>query len=294
MSELHLSHTNHPYPDAAKQYEALVGIDSLKTALVDELMMILDPARLDAWRRKHHSKGLLILDDTKSKAPLILLHGDVGCGKTALASCVATPVAKAIDQRIISLESPSDIRGRGHVGEVSARITETFSQTKAQVAGIGRGILIIDEADDLATQRSQMQAHHEDRAGVNVLIKEIDKLSKNPNPIAVIIITNRENVLDPAVVRRAVLSLHFSRPNEDARRALFTRILQGTDATLTQIQELVVLTKSAVPYTFSDLTDRVARLALRQSWKNDRPFGFIAIKAAVAQTKPSPLIEAGH
>jgi SpoVK/Ycf46/Vps4 family AAA+-type ATPase len=207
----------------------------------------------------------------------------VGCGKTALASCVATPVARAIDEHIVRLETPSDLRGGGHVGELSARITEAFTQAKARAAAIGRGILVIDEADDLATGRSQMQAHHEDRAGVNVLIKQINQLPASAAPIALIMITNRADVFDPAVIRRAALRLTFERPNQKARFAVFQRILQGTNATDAQIHELAQLTEHNIPYTYSDLTDRIARLALRRAWKSNQPFGVAALKAAIAE-----------
>ena len=186
MSELRLLETIHPTREGMKDYEALFGIDAIKEALTDELALILDRKRLDAWAQKHHAKGLGLLEASRSTLPLILLSGDVGCGKTALASCVGTPVARAIDQRIVCLETPSDIRGGGHVGELSARVTEAFTQAKARAAAVGRAILVIDEADDLATGRSQMQAHHEDRAGVNVLIKEINQLATSTAPVALI------------------------------------------------------------------------------------------------------------
>jgi SpoVK/Ycf46/Vps4 family AAA+-type ATPase len=182
------------------------------------------------------------------------MSGDVGCGKTALASCVASPVAKVIDQRIACIETPSDLRGGGHVGELSARVTEAFTQAKAKAKAIGRAIMIMDEADDLATRRSQMQAHHEDRAGVNVLIRQIDQLTSIATPMAVILITNRLSVLDPAVIRRAALRLRFDRPDEHARSDIFKRMLDGTEATEAQIRELVALTKLPVAYTFSDIT----------------------------------------
>lgn len=293
MSELRLLETIHPTREGIKDYEALFGIDGLKESLTDELALILDRKRMEAWAQRHHAKGLGILDITKSTLPLVLLSGDVGCGKTALASCVATPVARAIDQRIVCLETPSDIRGGGHVGEVSARITEAFTQAKARAAAVGRAILVIDEADDLATGRSQMQAHHEDRAGVNVLIKQINQLATSPAPVALIMITNRADVLDPAVLRRAALRLNFQRPNDKARFAVFHRILDGTHATDAQINELVKLTAHNNPYTYSDLTDRIARLALRRSWKSNQPFGVAAIKAAIAEIEPSPLMD-GH
>lgn len=113
MSELRLLETVHPTKEGMKDYQALLGIDEIKEALVDELMLILDRERLAAWRTKHHPHGLGIVDRARSKAPLVLLSGDVGCGKTALASCVATPVARALDHRIACLETPSDIRGGG-------------------------------------------------------------------------------------------------------------------------------------------------------------------------------------
>jgi SpoVK/Ycf46/Vps4 family AAA+-type ATPase len=291
MTELRLLETMHPAREGMKEFDALFGIDAIKEALTDELALILDRNRLADWAKRHHAKGLGILDVTRSTLPLILLSGDVGCGKTALASCVATPVARAIDQRIACLETPSDIRGGGHVGELSARVTEAFTQAKARAAAVGRAILVIDEADDLATGRGQMQAHHEDRAGVNVLIKQINQLATSPAPIALIMITNRADVLDPAVIRRAALRLTFERPNEQARFAVFQRILQGTNATDADVRELVKRSAHKVPYTYSDLTDRIARLALRQAWKSNQPFGVTLLKAAIAEIEPSPLMD---
>lgn len=291
MMDIRLIETIHPTRHGMEEFEGLLGIDLIKEALTDELAMILDRKRLDAWTKRHHPKGLGMLDITRTTLPLILLSGDVGCGKSALSSCVATPVAKAIDQRILCLETPSDIRGGGHVGELSSRITEAFTQAKARAAAVGRAILVIDEADDLATSRGQMQAHHEDRAGVNVLIKQLDQLADCPSPIAVIMITNRAEVLDPAVRRRAALQLTFERPSDAARAVVFQRILKGTAVDEKDIQGLVKMTASKVPYTYSDLTDRIARTALRRAWKLDKPFGLDVIKSAIADIEPSPPME---
>ncbi|MDT7953951.1 MAG: ATP-binding protein [Acetobacteraceae bacterium] len=291
MSELRLLETVHPTKEGMKDYEALLGIEEIKEALVDELTLILDRDRMATWIKKHHPHGLGIVNRARSKAPLILLSGDVGCGKTALASCVASAVGKIIDHRIVCLETPSDIRGTGLVGELSTNVTEAFTQAKVKAKAIGRGILVIDEADDLATRRGQMQAHHEDRAGVNVLIKQIDQLATTSAPMAVIMITNREDVLDPAVVRRATLCLKFHRPNDEARAAVFRHILEGTDTTDSQLRELVKLTGKTPPYTFSDITDRIARLALRWAWKSNQAFGPDLLKAAIAEVEPSPLMD---
>jgi len=138
-----------------------------------------------------------------------------------------------------------------------------------------------------------MQAHHEDRAGVNVLIKQIGQLASSTAPVALVMITNRADVLDPAVLRRAALRLTFERPDEKARFAVFQRILQGTSATQAQIHELAKLTEHNTPYSYSDLTDRIARLALRRAWKSNQPFGAAALKAAIAEIEPSPTMDSG-
>ena len=113
LTELRLQEVIHPARGAEDAFNDLVGIDEQKLALVDELALLLDRKRLDAWRRTHHAAGLPFLDLATPPTPLILLSGDVGCGKTALASCVATMVAKRIDDQVLQMETPSDVRGGG-------------------------------------------------------------------------------------------------------------------------------------------------------------------------------------
>ncbi len=219
-----------------------------------------------------------------------MLSGDVGCGQTVLrnvrrdAGCARRRPAHTGPRHLRTFAAAATSRA-------SVRITEAFIQAKTRAAIVGRGILIIDEADDLATGRSQIQAHHEDRAGVNVLIKQIDQLAANPVPIALIMITNRADALDPAAFRRAALRLTFQRPDEQARFAVFERILRGTSATAAEIRELAKRTvPSDFPNSYGHLTDRIARLALRRAWKGDQRFGIESLKAAIAQVAPSPLM----
>jgi SpoVK/Ycf46/Vps4 family AAA+-type ATPase len=291
LKPLRLQETVHPARGAEDAFNDLVGIDEQKSTLVDELAMLLDRKRLDAWRRKHHAAGLPFLDRATPPTPLVLLSGDVGCGKTALASCVATMVAKRIDDQVLHAETPSDVRGSGLVGELSTRLTEAFTQARTAAARIGRGILVIDEADDIATRRGQSQAHHEDRAGVNVLIKQLDLFARDKTPMAVIMITNRADVLDPAVLRRAALRLDFGRPDEAARTELFRRILGPANGTDAQIRELVKLSGKAPGYTYSDITVRVARSTLRRCFQEDKPFGAEALKQTLATVLPSPIMD---
>jgi AAA+ superfamily predicted ATPase len=254
---------------------------------------LLDAARLGKWMKAHHPKGLPIAAEMATGSPLLLLSGEVGCGKTALANSVGSPLARALDGKVVVMETPSNIRGWGHVGELSARITEAFEQATQRVREVGRGLLLLDEADDLATARSQMQAHHEDRAGVNVLIKQIDRIAREKIPLAVLMITNRSRALDPAVVRRASLHLRFHRPNAVQRRAVLAHLLEGTHPSEEQLAELVRASEGldGVPHSFSDLSVRLARAALRRAFRDGRPFGAALLLQTLEEIEPSPLVE---
>jgi len=274
-----------------KIFDSLAGIDQIKNDLVETLTLILAPERLQNWISKHHGKGFPLLELAISRSPLVLLSGDVGCGKTALAHSVAAPVEELLGEKLLCMETPSDIRGSGLVGELSQRITAAFQEAKAKVESSEMGgILIIDEADDLATSREQMQAHHEDRAGVNVLIKQLDQLQKEDTKLAVILITNRLGALDPAVVRRAVSSFQFNRPDASGRRALFHRLFSPLFGEK-EIEELVEASqRTSPPYSYSDLVHRVGKNAVLRAFRDDKPVDVTLVKTLLSEITPSPSI----
>jgi SpoVK/Ycf46/Vps4 family AAA+-type ATPase len=222
---------------------------------------------------------------------VVLLSGDVGCGKSVLAGSIGTPLARALDKRVATLETPSDLRGWGHVGELSARITESFGQARRRAREVGAALLVIDEADDVATSRAQMQAHHEDRAGLNVLIKQIDQLSRSNDPLVVLLITNRHDVLDPAVRRRTASHLHFVRPDATARRAVFAHLLEGVHLASTDLDRLAALAERDVPYSYSDLMVRLARSVLREAQRRDAAVSVEIVLECLGALEPSPLVE---
>jgi SpoVK/Ycf46/Vps4 family AAA+-type ATPase len=292
MRTLHLSETSHPDKGAAARYESLVGIEPQQRQLLDELTLLLDAGRLKKWLKQHHPRGLPAVSTLGAASPLIVLSGEVGCGKSELATSVGTPLSDVLDRKVIAMETPSDIRGGGLVGELSLRITEAFEQACARAREVGCGLLVLDEADDVATAREQMQAHHEDRAGVNVLIKQIDRVVREKAPLAVILITNRASAMDPAVLRRASLHLRFDRPDRVQRRAVLERLLTGTGAAAKELDALVRASRprDGVPYSFSDLVVRLARAAFRRAWGADRPFGAAVLLEVLGEIEPSPLV----
>lgn len=284
----------HPNGKSQEEYDSLVGIDENKSELLNHLIFFFDKSQYETWEKGHFPKGFnnRTLKKKLFQSPLIILSGEVGCGKTALAHSVATPVAAAINKKVLVLETPSNLRGSGMVGELSARVTAAFDVAKKKVNPKQPGILIIDEADDLATSRSQNQAHHEDRAGLNVLIKQMDQLKLGDTPMAVILITNRLEVLDPAVVRRAELQLLFERPDKEGLKAAFSNVLEGTGSKPAELDALIDhCSKSKIPYSYSDILVRVGQSALRKAIYNNKKFGSHAVLEILKVTKPTPLLE---
>lgn len=292
MDALKLIEYRHPDKLAQKRYDSLIGIDDHKKQLLFTLHSLLDSKGLEQWLKKHHKNGLPYLENSLSNDPLIILSGDVGCGKTELAQSIASTLSTVMNGETITVfETPSNIRGGGHVGELSSRITAAFEYAKRNIKKGEYGILIIDEADDLVTNRDQMQAHHEDRSGVNVVIKEIDKIQREKIKLAVIMITNRPNALDPAVVRRASLQLKFERPDSSILKVLFERIFSGVSIKNGALESLInaCATKST-PFSYSDISKRIAKQSMIAALQNDKPLSVEIILDLIEKTEPSPQI----
>jgi len=291
-SELTLQEMKHPSRDAEKSYDLLIGIDEQKFELLKTLSLLMDAGKISHWEKHHHKKGLPLMQHIDTGTPLIILSGEVGCGKTALAQVIGTPLAKKLNTTVKVFETPSNIRGSGLVGEISNRITEAFESAKAKLKHDEVGILIIDEADDIATSRAQNQAHHEDRAGLNVLIKQIDSIKRANKKLAVIMITNRVVVLDPAIRRRTSLHLLFERPTGAKLDEVLAWILNGTEYSDSHLKKLkAIIAKRKIPYSFSDLIQRIGKQAIFQAVEQNIAFDVNLFAEVLERTEPTPLIE---
>ncbi len=219
--------------------------------------------------------------EVSHRTPLIVLGGDVGTGKTEVAETFGDSVARSMKVDITLYPLALSARGKGAVGEMTSLLTEAFAEVRKSASSardskgrIKRGlILLVDEADALAQSRELAQMHHEDRAGVNALIRGIDGLRDDKLPVLTILCTNRPDALDPAVLRRAAALLDFARPNDDQRRQLFDRLLDDSHVDQAAIDKLVSLTgpKAGTAYgcTYSDIRQRLVPDAVLEAVRND-------------------------
>ena len=203
------SNTGSPIPDvdAQERLGRLVGLDDHKARLTKILALLVNPAGLEAWAKKHHPSANGVLGSVLRRPPLVVLAGDVGAGKSELAETIGDAVARQERIDITLFPMSLSTRGQGRVGEMTQLLSAAFEYTVAEArklkssSGQARGavMLLVDEADALAQSREAAQMHHEDRAGVNALIRGIDRIGNARLPAAVIMCTNRLDALDPAV-----------------------------------------------------------------------------------------------
>lgn len=256
-----------PDPDYHRRYEALVGLDAAKERLEKEAEALLRPELLEKWSTEKHRTRLPALDLLLGRPPLFIFAGDVGTGKTELASTFGDRLARTtklpVELFCLSLRA----RGSGAVGEMTRLISDAFRYVRSHSSKkggngkkTGSTILLIDEADSLAQSRELAQMHHEDRAGVNALIRGIDDIAEDRLACLTIMCTNRLPALDPAVRRRAAAVFQFDRPGIDLRQKLLATYLAGVGLSAAEISRIAegLGEHNGCPYghTFSDITQR--------------------------------------
>jgi proteasome-associated ATPase len=153
----------------------------------------------------------------------ILLYGPPGCGKTLLARVSAWSVAKthgkeATETGYIYVKSPELLDK--WVGNTEKEIRDLFERCRRHYREYGyKAILAFDEADAIMPQRGTRRSSDVSDTIVPMFLGEMDGIDAKQtmeNPI-VILMTNRADVLDPAITRPGRISRHIKvdRPNEN-------------------------------------------------------------------------------
>jgi AAA+ superfamily predicted ATPase len=254
-----------------------------------------DPDELRAWARKYHHKELAICDAVSDRYPLVIFAGDVGTGKTVTAEGACDRLAREARKEAMLFKLSTRVRGSGKVGQMSTLLNQAFDVVAKQAGKNRQAFLIIDEGDSLASTRDTAQSHHEDKVAVNTIIQKVDDLRRHCGRILVILCTNREGALDPAIVRRAALTEQFDRPNDQEREELFRMDLDNLSIKAQTIDELVRLTgqRDGRPgLTFSDLRSKLLPDALCRAFPS-RALTEDDLIAAAKEVRPSPVLGNG-
>ena len=165
----------------------------------------------------------------------VLLYGPPGCGKTLIAKAVANSLAKAVAERMGREDARSyflNIKGpellNKYVGETERQIRLIFARAKEKSDEGVPVIVFFDEMDSLFRTRGTGISSDVESTIVPQLLSELDGVESLKNVI-VIGASNREDLIDPAILRpgRLDVKIKISRPDADAARQIFGIYLSG-------------------------------------------------------------------
>jgi proteasome-associated ATPase len=163
----------------------------------------------------------------------ILLYGPPGCGKTLIAKAVANSLAKKVAERSGDGQAKSyflNIKGpellNKYVGETERQIRLVFQRAREKSEEGVPVIVFFDEMDSLFRTRGSGISSDVESTIVPQLLAEIDGVEALKNVI-VIGASNREDLIDPAILRpgRLDVKIKIERPDEAAAAQIFSRYL---------------------------------------------------------------------
>ncbi|OAV64001.1 Proteasomal ATPase [Bacteroidales bacterium Barb6XT] len=283
-----------PNSEIQERTRSLVGFKSKFNRIYSNLKLLLDQESLNSWSKKFHEVELPIIKQLKEKYPLIILAGDAGTGKTVSAESIADEMVRELKKDGYFLKLSTRVRGEGLHGQMGNLVNDAFAELKTQAGKKRIAFLLIDEADAIATTRSTLQMHQEEKAAVNTLIQKIDEIRELNGRAIVFMLTNRLHFIDEAILRRAAIVLEFNRPDKDERKELFSMCLNGLNLKDEELDKLADLTgaenNSGMDFSYSDIRLKVLPEAIASVFP-DSPLTFNILVDTISKIKPSPQIK---
>jgi proteasome-associated ATPase len=165
----------------------------------------------------------------------VLLYGPPGCGKTLIAKAVANSLAKQVAARTASLGTENEgksfflnIKGpellNKYVGETERHIRLVFQRAREKASEGQPVIVFFDEMDSIFRTRGSGVSSDVENTIVPQLLSEIDGVEGLENVI-VIGASNREDMIDPAILRpgRLDVKIKIERPDAEAAKDIFSK-----------------------------------------------------------------------
>ncbi|WP_375493885.1 proteasome ATPase [uncultured Jatrophihabitans sp.] len=164
----------------------------------------------------------------------ILLYGPPGCGKTLIAKAVANSLAKQVqkvhggDEKVtaffLNIKGPELLNK--YVGETERHIRLVFQRAREKASDGTPVIVFFDEMDSIFRTRGSGVSSDVENTIVPQVLSEIDGVEGLKNVI-VIGASNREDMIDPALLRpgRLDVKIKIERPDAEAAGDIFSKYI---------------------------------------------------------------------
>lgn len=162
----------------------------------------------------------------------ILLYGPPGCGKTLIAKAVANSLVKKVAAKtgaegksyFLNIKGPELLNK--YVGETERHIRLVFQRAREKASQGTPVIVFFDEMDSLFRTRGSGVSSDVENTIVPQLLSEIDGVETLEN-VLVIGASNREDMIDPAILRpgRLDVKIKIERPDAESARYIFSKYL---------------------------------------------------------------------
>lgn len=209
-------------------WEDIAGLEEAKQQLIETIEYPLKHKDTFKFYGKSASKG-------------VLLYGAPGCGKTLLGKAVANSLSKSFGEEglktgFIYVKGPEILSK--FVGEAERNVRSLFFRGKEHYTKYNfPAVLFIDEADALLPMRGTGISTDVHNGIVAMFLAEMDGLELSN--MIVILATNRQNYLDPAITREGRIDkfIKVDRPNNKTASSYFKLHLKNAPLANIKLEE---------------------------------------------------------